>query len=306
MKLSSVLARFPAATAVLALAAAAPVFAQNAPADAPAAAVSAAVAQPKVIAVGKVKASSSVAAAAARKKISMDRVVQALDSQLIDRLQATRKYQVIARSDADSLIEEAGATGRAFDFGNADYLLVVTVDDFQDVTQEARFAALGTSAKKRVIRLSAVGKVYDARTNRIVETANFQEQNLDTEETVANITTDGELSDALLVGMARNMAEKIARRVVDIGYPARVVARTGKIVTLNRGDGTGIEPGQLWEAFAVGDNLVDPDTGASLGREEVPVGKLRIIRVNPQTSLGEVTGEDLGIAKGAVLRRVEN
>ncbi|AHF89965.1 hypothetical protein OPIT5_06765 [Opitutaceae bacterium TAV5] len=305
MKLSSVLARFPAATA-LALAAAAPVFAQNAPADAPAAAVSAAVAQPKVIAVSKVKASSSVAAAAARKKISMDRVVQALDSQLIDRLQATRKYQVIARSDADSLIEEAGATGRAFDFGNADYLLVVTVDDFQDVTQEARFAALGTSAKKRVIRLSAVGKVYDARTNRIVETANFQEQNLDTEETVANITTDGELSDALLVGMARNMAEKIARRVVDIGYPARVVARTGKIVTLNRGDGTGIEPGQLWEAFAVGDNLVDPDTGASLGREEVPVGKLRIIRVNPQTSLGEVTGEDLGIAKGAVLRRVEN
>lgn len=278
--------------------------------DAPTPAAPAAATAPdqgrKVVAVGKIKVTPAVHAAAARKKLSLDRISQAFDSQLIDRLQSTGKYQVIARSDTDALIEEAGATLRAFDFGNADYLLIVTVDDFQDVVQEARFATLNKTAKKRVIRLSSVGKLYDAKTNKVIETANFQVENIDTEETLANISSDGDLSDSLLLGITREMSEKIAQRVVDIGFPARIVARTGKVVTINRGDGTGIVAGQLWEAFAIGEALIDPDTGANLGREEIPVGHVRVTRVNPKTSLGEISGEDLGITRGATLRRVEN
>ncbi len=260
----------------------------------------------KSLVIAPVKVNTAVSAASEAKKNSLERVAQAMDGQLIDRLQNTRKYQILARSDADALIEEAAATGRAFDFGDADYLLVVTVDDFQDVEQTANFAALGKSAKRRVIRFSAIGKIYDAKTNKLVETANFQEQNLDVEETAGNIRTDGELSDSLLVAMSRNMAEKIAQRVVDVGYPARIVGKTGKIVTINRGDGTGIAAGQLWEVFALGEELIDPDTGVSLGREELSVGQVRITRVNPQTSQASITGEDLGIDRGALLRRVTN
>jgi curli biogenesis system outer membrane secretion channel CsgG len=261
----------------------------------------------KTLAISKVKATPAILANAAgnERRNSIDRMSQALDGQLVSALQQTRKFTLLARSDADALIEEAAATGRTFDFGDADYLLVVTVDDFQDFIQTAPFASIGKTATKRVIRFSAVAKIYETKTNKLVETANFQEQNLDTEEVLANsASAGGELSDSLLLALTRRMSEKIAERISDVAYPARILAKTGKIVTINRGDGTGIAAGQLWEVFALGEELIDPDTGVSLGREEMSVGKVRIQRVTPRTAQGEITGEDLGIDRGAIIRRV--
>ncbi len=261
----------------------------------------------KTIGIAKVKATPAILAnaAGADRKNSVDRMTQALDGQLISAVQQTRKFTVLARSDSDALIEEAGATGKSFSFGEANYLLVVTVDDFQDFIQTATFAALGKTATKRVIRFSAIGKIYETKTNKLIESANFQEQNLDTEELLANsASTGGELSDALLLSLTRRMSEQIAQRVADVIYPAKIMAKTGKVVTLNRGDGTAIAVGQLWEVFALGEEMTDPDTGASLGREEVSVGKVRITRVTAKTSQAEINGEDLGIDKGAIVRRV--
>jgi curli biogenesis system outer membrane secretion channel CsgG len=263
----------------------------------------------KTLALAKVKATPAILgnAAANNTKNSIDRMSQALDSQLIAAVQQTRKFTVLARSDADALIEENAASGQAFDFGKSDLTLVVTIDDFQDFTQTATFAAIGKTATKRVIRFATVAKLYETKTNKLVETANFQEQNLDTEELLANSSSEGgQLSDALLLALTRRMSEQIAQRVADIAFPARILAKTGKVVTINRGDGTGIASGQLWEVFALGEEMIDPDTGASLGREEVSVGKVRIQRVTPRTAQGEVTGEDLGIDRGAVVRRVLN
>lgn len=299
--------RFAAALLVATLSAALPLSAQDGPAPA-----AAATAQPatnlKKIAIAKIKATPALLAdAAARgRRNSLDRMSQALDSQLLSAIQQTRKFTLLARSDADALIEENAAGGRAFEFGDSDLTLVVTIDDFQDFTQTAHFAAINKTATKRVIRFAAVAKLYETKTNKLVETANFQEQNLDAEEELANATSSGgELSDSLLLGLTRRMAEKIAQRVADVAFPARIVAKTGKIVTINRGDGTGIAPGQLWEVFAVGDELIDPDTGVSLGREEIPVGKVRVERVTARTAQATVTGEDLGIDRNAIVRRVE-
>ncbi|MEI9962926.1 MAG: hypothetical protein WDM76_17965 [Limisphaerales bacterium] len=58
----------------------------------------------------------------------------------------------------------------------------------------------------------------------------------------------------------------------------------------------------MLNAFALGEELIDPDTKESLGREEVKVGKVKVTQVNPKTSLAEIV-EDTGIDKGAVLRK---
>ncbi len=281
------------AAALLFAAAPATVFAQT-----PAAA------KLKVLAVGKITATPAVAEAAARKKVSMGRVTQSLDAQLVDRLHNTRRFDVVSLSDSAQLVEDAAAKGQAFKFADNDYLLTVTVDDFQDVVQVGDFGLAG-KVTKRVIRLSAVGKIHDAKTNKIIETANFQEVKNLMQEKQAQVAEDGDLSDSLLTEMSRNMAEKIANKVVDVVYPARVLGVAGPQVTIARGEGSGIAVGQLWEIFAVGEEMVDPDTGASLGREEVPVGKVRVTRVNPKFSTGKIEGENLGIAKGAVARRAE-
>jgi curli biogenesis system outer membrane secretion channel CsgG len=290
------------------LAAALPLSAQEvpaAPAPAPAATPAPAL---KSLALGKIKASPALVANATAhaRKNSLERMSQAFDGQLLAALQQTRKFTVLARSDADALIEENAAAGQTFAFGDSELTLVVSIDDFQDFTQTATFQTLGKTATKRVIRFSAVAKLYETKTNKLVETANFQEQNLDTEEELANSSSSGgELSDSLLVALTRRMSEQIAQRVADVAFPARIVARTGKVVTINRGEGTGIAAGQLWEVFALGEELVDPDTGASLGREEVSVGRVRVQRVNARMSQAEISGEDLGVDRGAIVRRVQ-
>jgi hypothetical protein len=285
-----------------------PLSAQDAaPASAAAPAAPAAPAL-KAVAVAKIKATPALLANAEgnQRRNSIDRMSQALDGQLVSALQQTRKFTVLARSDADALIEENAASGKNFSFGESDLTLVVTIDDFQDFTQTAHFAAINKTATKRVVRFSTVAKLYETKTNKLVETANFQEQTLDAEEELANsATSGGELSDSLLVALTRRMSEKVAQRVADVAFPARILAKTGKTVTINRGDGTGIAAGQLWEVFALGEELKDPDTGASLGREEIKVGQVRIQRVTPRTAQAEISGEDLGIERGAVVRRVE-
>lgn len=235
---------------------------------------------------------------------SLQRVVQALDSQLIDRVQNTRKFEIIARSDLSSILKENDFTGGAFKVSGVDYLLVTTIDDFQDYEETATFAAVGRTATRRIVRFSAVGKIYDAASGKLLESANFQINNSNAAENFAASMRNGELSDDLLINITRNMADKIANRVVDVIFPARVLSKLNRQITINRGDGTGIVVGQVWEVFALGKELTDPDTGQTLGREELSVGRIRITRVDPKVSVAEAL-EDTGIDQGAVVRPVQ-
>lgn len=273
-------------------------------------------AQLETLGVGPVKLIPSVVQSAAKagKKVEMDRVVQSLDGQLIDRVNATRKFQIVGRSDLKEVLKEQGladsgnvdvndkAAAQQFKLAGAKYILVTTVDDFQDYVETATFQGTGRSATKRVIRFSCVGKIYETTTGKLLESTNFQISNKDISENKSYSIKDGELSDELLVAIARSMAEKIANRVADVIFPPKVVSRRDKQITINRGDGTDIAVGQIWNVFAVGEELIDPDTGENLGREEVLVGKVKITGVLPKTSSAEIL-EDHGIDKMAILRK---
>ena len=268
------------------------------------------------LAVSSIKPTPSLAASVKPdKKPSLDRIVESLDSQLIDRINATRKFDVVGRSDLSDIIKEQdlGASGnvdaktaaKAGKLTGAKYLLVTTVDDFQDYVEKATFEGTGRSATKRVFRLSVVGKVYDASTGKLLESANFQtgnDQFKQIQEERSYSVKDGELSDEMMVAVSRDMAQKIANRIADVIFPAKVLLKRDKEVTINRGEGGGVAVGDTFNVFAQGEELIDPDTKESLGREEVKVGKIKVTQVNPKTSTGEIL-DDTGIDKGAILRK---
>ncbi|MGA1204925.1 MAG: CsgG/HfaB family protein [Opitutales bacterium] len=260
-------------------------------------------AQRKVLAVGKVKTSESVNAAANRdgSANSLMRVSEAIDGQLIDALNGTRKFEIIARSDLDALLEEGAFTGAGLQVGGSDYLLVPSIDDYQDLIERATFGGIGATAEKRKIRLGMVCRIYDAASGKLVESTNFQLDNKNVEKLLENSTRNGSFSDDLLRKIAEEMGGQIANRVVDVIYPARVMSVVGPQVTINRGDGTGIAVGQKWDIFALGEEMIDPDTGESLGQNEVKVGEITINRVTPKFSTGNI-GENFGIVQGAVAR----
>ena len=106
----------------------------------------------------------------------------------------------------------------------------------------------------------------------------------------------------MMVAVARDMAQKIANHFADVIFPIKVLIRRENQVTVNRGEGGGVAVGDTFNAFALGQELIDPDTKESLGREEVKVGTVKITQVNPKTSLADIV-DDQGIDKGAILRK---
>ena len=257
----------------------------------------------KKLAITKIAATDSVKARMAKQGVglSLASVLDALDSQVYDRVLSTKRFEILERSDADALAKEAQAAGNAFQFQQADYVLTIRVDGFNDRMETRTLAALGKTITARVIELSAVAKITEVSTQRAIASTNFQVSRREADQLSANtVQKNGEESDILLTDITREMAQKIASRVADAVFPARIIGKRDKVVTINRNDTSGIKVGQVWEVFTLGDELVDPDTGDK-SREEISVGTVKISRVTPQNSQAEIL-TDTGIDRLAVVR----
>jgi len=261
----------------------------------------------KKLAVTKIAANPAVAARMATQGVglSLDSILQGLDAQVHDRLLNTRRFEMIERADADALAKEAAASGQAFAFNGADYILTIRVDGFNDRTETRRLASLGKTIMGRAVEISAVAKITEVATQRSVASANFSVKKYDSENRSENTThAVGEATDVLMMDAVRELAQKIAGRTTEAVFPARVIGKRDRIVTINRNDQSGIAVGQVWEVYALGEELVDPDTGEKT-REEVLVGKVKVSRVTPQNSQAEIV-EDTGIDRGAIVRLVDD
>lgn len=261
----------------------------------------------KTLAITKIAATDALKKRMAKQgvELSLDSVLQALDSQVYDRVLNTRRFEILERSDADALATESAAAGEAFNFNKADYLLTIRVDSFNDRMEERKLASLGKTIRARTIELSAVAKITEVSTQRAIASTNFKVSKRDSENRSESTTARvGEGSDDLMIQAVGEMAAKIAMRAADAVSPARIIGKRDATVTINRNDQSGIKVGQVWEVFAIGDELIDPDTGEK-SLEEVYVGKVKITRVTPQNSQGQ-TLEDTGIERGAIVRLAED
>jgi len=269
------------------------------------------------LAILSIKPISSLAASirSPDKMLELNRIIESMDGQLIDRMNETRKFQIVSRSDLDQVLKEQGFGGSgnvdpktAAEIGKltgASDIMTATVDDFQDYVETATFEGTGRTATKRVFRFSIVAKIYETKTGKLVESANFQTGNDEfkqIQQERSYSVKDGELSDEMMVAVAQKSAERIATHVADIIFPPKVLIRRDNVVTINRGEGGRVAVGDVFNVFAQGEELKDPDTGEVLGREEVKVGRVKISQVNPKTSLADIL-DDSGIDKGAVLHK---
>jgi curli biogenesis system outer membrane secretion channel CsgG len=257
----------------------------------------------KKLAITKIAATDAVGKRMAKQGVglSLDSVLEALDSQVYDRVLNTKRFEILERSDADALAKESAAAGEAFAFNKADYILTIRVDSFNDRMEERKLASLGKTMRSRTIELSAVAKITEVSTQRAIASTNFKVTKHDSESRSENTRERvGEGSDELLIKTVSDMAQKIATRAADVISPARVIGKRDKIVTINRNDQSGIKVGQTWEVFVLGDEMVDPDTGDK-SREEVLVGTVKVTRVTPQNSQAEIV-EDTGIDVKAIVR----
>lgn len=103
-------------------------------------------------------------------------------------------------------------------------------------------------------------------------------------------------------------AKKVVCALMELAYPAKVLAVNVRqnIITVNLTKEQ-TEVGKLYDLFTPGEELVDPDTGESLGENEECLGRVKVTRTLPKiahlTPVGDL--EISAIQKGMLLREVD-
>lgn len=272
--------------------------------------------QLKRLGIGEAAATKALGTTAGRTQQteSLNHLIDSLNQHFIVSFQATRKFDLVARSDLAKLLDEqnlpkgliVAADGKSLPgaIKGLDYMVVTSVTDFKDQKEGLFIEGLGTRVDRRVVAATVVLKVYNTTTGSLLEAIDVP-VSLD-EKGAQRVPQQGfgnrAPDDSLLEAVATEISNESALRVLTLLFPVRVIGVTDDQVTLNRGEGTGLVEGQPWEVFAQGKEMVDPDTGASLGREEIKVGEVVIVSVLPKFSKAHIVGENRGIATGAVVR----
>jgi curli biogenesis system outer membrane secretion channel CsgG len=246
---------------------------------------------------------------------SLNHLLDSLNQHLIVAFEQSNKFQIVARSDLGAILKDqqipVGAIRDPEDLKELpgkikglDYLVLGVITDFSDQKSGMFVQSLNMRVDVRVVQANLILKIYNTTTGALIEAVNIpvRQEDKGTTRVPQQGYSNNAPDDSLIEGVVNQLADASVNRVVDIVYPARIIAITDNQVSINRGQGSSIAPNQIWEVFALGNEMIDPDTGTSLGREEIKVGEIQITSVLPNFSQGVIVGENHGIDRGAVVR----
>ncbi len=259
--------------------------------------------------IGKMKVQSSAKQMADRhgKGLELDRVAQSLETQFISAVSATRVFQLvdrkriaeIQREQAFAAVSVAKDAVQIGQMTGAKYAFLPEIDGFEVRSDVDSYQAIGRESVKNTYYLSALVQVVDTTTGELLPDAPSVQ--VSKVETIKMARTGGaQASDRLLVELAQEMAGRLSREVIGLLRPAKVLDVTGTQIMINRGEDAGFQTGEGVEIFAV-KKVVDPDTGESFSNE-IPVGKAKITRSDPKKSFAILSGENLGVSPGCLVK----
>ncbi len=231
--------------------------------------------------------------------ISFIRVSETLEGSLLAALNDARKFTVVYRGKgSDPIAPLVAVEGRRI-------RLVNKIDDFQDYEKKASLEGLGEVVTKRTVRIGMVGSLFDVETSEMLASAKVRLERSETNVTRISDRRPVVRSQKILVEVSDAVAREMVTHCLDCLSPARVLAKTGKQITFNRGRDFGYPVGQYLEIYALGEDLKDPDTDESLGSEEVLVGSAKVRRLTEKFSTAFII-EDHGIEKSHVVRPIQD
>lgn len=94
----------------------------------------------------------------------------------------------------------------------------------------------------------------------------------------------------------------IVTNMEKLPWEGKVVSANGGQVYLNAGTDAGVNLGDSFTVYKAGEELVDPDSGLSLGVEETLAGQIQISKTMPKFAIGTITSGG-GFSKGDIVRQ---
>ncbi len=247
--------------------------------------------------------------------VAILRVKESLQTQLINAFGQVGKFTVVSRTDLPPVVQEqilgqsgnisAATAPKQGAIEGASYVLVVGIDDFQLLIERAQFQSISRQQQHAILSVLAVARIYDANTGALIASTSGRVSGKDFQQYFTFAEREGDLESAIYTQTAITLANELAAKLANQLYPARVIARTGDQITINRGSAHGFaNTGDMLMIYALGSRLVDPDTGEYLGMEEVFIGSASVFRVDDRITMA-IVNEDNGVQVGQVVRKAQ-
>jgi len=93
----------------------------------------------------------------------------------------------------------------------------------------------------------------------------------------------------------------IIMRMQDVSWEGRIVKAAGSVIYLNCGVNSGIKVGDNFSVYKQGEELIDPETGISLGSEVSKIGSVQVVEVQDKFSKATIIS-GVGFKRGNVIR----
>lgn len=268
-----------------------------------------------------VKASSGIT--------TVDDVGRRMTEMLTTALDSTGRFTLLERAAINDIKdeirtgEELGNEKTAVKRGNvlgAQILVRCAVTEFESKSKQnaggfklGPIALGGGSGESKVV---IDVRMYDASSSKILYTA--KAAGTSKSSAVVGGVSVGSFSGAAgeakkdpIELATRNAIETavylICKKMQDVPWEGKVAAVTGKgDIVVNRGSQDGIKEGNIFYLFKPGEDLKDPDTGESLGRDkDVLLGRVEVIWVGEKACRIKYSGS-AKVEKGFVLKLNED
>jgi curli biogenesis system outer membrane secretion channel CsgG len=220
-----------------------------------------------------------------------------------DTQDAILKEKNILHSD-DAPLEEKMRLGEAL---GVDYMLVGTIPQAELRVEEEPNPAIGGTTRKFKAVMEVEYRLIVGPTRQIAfsDQLRIKLENAEVKALAEKWKSDDIDYNELELKLVQRAAAQIADAVIEHLYPIRVAAVRDGALILNQGDKR-FAVGDVFDVCKVGTDIVDPDTGRSLGKDESRLGAIKITKVLPRISYAEMTeGTASDSTVGAVCHRVK-
>ena len=244
--------------------------------------------------------------------------VTEVEALVINVINQTGRFRLVERQMLNEVFEEQdlGASGRlarpsAAKIGNvlgAQYMMKVVVTDYEEdvstkkgggvvgvLSQAAGLGAVATTKSEGRVGMNF--RLIDAETSELLFT-----KQIESKITESNLTFGGgiggggavgigvfskylktPIGQAVIAGINKGVYE-LVKQIGSLPASGSVIKAEGDKVWLNMGKDV-VSPGDVLKVKSKGEELIDPDTGISLGSDDTEIGTIRVSQAQEKFSI---------------------
>jgi len=223
-------------------------------------------------------------------------------------------FDVYTRAEMDKVLKEQalGQTGmttaqsaaKTGQMIGVNVIVVGAVTEFGEKVEGVNVFFLA-GGKKSTARVVIDVQLIDTTTGKIVKALSAEGEEANAGVSLFVVSGGTSLDDTKVGKAMRKAINKlvndISAEMANIPWSGTVLKADGSTVYINAGANSNMQSGMKFLVYRAGEELIDPGTGESLGKEETLAGEIMVTQVLEKVSKAAIVS-GMGFSKGDVIR----